>query len=301
MLRCATNRRFVAACAPVALWVAVAGALGGCPRSAPADAKKSQIHLDLAIDAFSRTPLNLDLVEDEASKAIAYMATNDEAYNVRGLARLKRAMDAKHGMEVSACLTGLDAEAQQQVIDEQFTLAGQDFQRATEVAPDYSEAWFNRGNVALGQGDPELAIQHITKALENPIRLIDATTARATLGSALLESGDEVGAAKELRQALQFKPGYCLARLWLGQVYFARQEWDKAGELLEGIVDDASCRSLQEAPLYLMKTRISQGLLDDAQRAKAACLSTSTASCVALECASLAGPAAAATPSGEAP
>jgi len=73
--------------------------------------------------------------------------------------------------------------------------------------------------------------------------------------------------------------------LWLGRVYFSRQEWDKAADSLEEIVGDPTCRSVQEAPLYLMKTRLSQGLAADAQRAQAACLAVGRNSCIALECA----------------
>lgn len=268
-----------------AVAITAALALGGCPGHVETDAKKSQIHLDLAIDAFQPDRMNLDVVEAEASKAIAYLPTNEDAYNVRGLAHLKRAMDAKYGLEVAACLTGLDAEAQQQAIDEQFDLAAKDFAHATEVAPDFAEAWFNRGNVAMGQDDAAAAIDFFKRSLENPIRLVDATKARANLGSAYLEAGDAVSAAKELRQALQFQPGNCLGRLWLGRVYFSRQEWDKAGDSLEEIVGDPTCRSVQEAPLYLMKTRLSQGLIADAQRAQAACLAVGRTSCIALECA----------------
>lgn len=129
----------------------------------------------------------------------------------------------------------------------------------------------------------ERSAEFLTKALENPFRLIDPGLTRANLGWALFQQKKLVEAAKELRQVKQFAPEMCLATYRLGRVYFARQEWEKAAELFETVSNDPSCGS-QEASLYLMQTRLQQGLTDDARRARDACLARSPQSCIASQC-----------------
>ena len=106
---------------------------------------------------------------------------------------------------------------------------------------------------------------------------------RAHLAWALFHQQKYVDAARELRQVRQFDPNMCVANLRLGRVYFAREEWDKAAELFETASNDPSCGS-QEASLYLMKTRMQQGLVDDARRARDACLKLAPQSCAHVEC-----------------
>ncbi|MCX5741226.1 MAG: tetratricopeptide repeat protein, partial [Proteobacteria bacterium] len=92
-----------------------------------------------------------------------------------------------------------------------------------------------------------------------------------------------VEAAKELRQSLQFQPNMCVATYRLARVYFAREEWEKAADLFQTVSEDPSCGS-QEAGFYLMKTRLQQGLVNDARVARDACLKMSPQSCVAVKC-----------------
>src|SRR6185369_1080774 len=127
------------------------------------------------------------------------------------------------------------------------------------------------------------AADYLRHALENPARLSSPALARADLGWSLFHLKEYVDAAKELRQAVQFQPNMCVATYRLARVYFARQEWEKAAELFQTVSEDSSCGS-QEASLYLMKTRLQQGLVDDARRARDACLSISPQSCIAAQC-----------------
>jgi len=76
---------------------------------------------------------------------------------------------------------------------------------------------------------------------------------------------------------------FCSFFPFLARVYFAREEWEKAAELFQITSDDPSCGS-QEASLYLMKTRMQQGLVDDARRARDTCLHISPRSCIASQC-----------------
>lgn len=245
------------------------------------DPKKSETRLALAKDFLGKN--ELEAAESEADKAIAYLPTNDEAYVVRGLVHFLRGMGTFRLVEVDDCLTGVDAEALRSDMDGHFARAEADFRKAAELAPDYGEAWSNRGVVANLVGDHEQAIEYLTTALSHPARLINPGLTRAHLGWSHFHKGDHVNAAKELRQALQFQPHMCVATYRLGRVYFAREEWEKAAEQFQDVSDQPACQ-LQEASLYLMKSRLEQGLIDDARAARDACLKLSPRSCAAAQC-----------------
>lgn len=252
----------------------------GCPHT-ERDVAKSQTRLDLAKDFLSKR--QLEAAETETNRAIALNPANDEAYNVRGLISMLRAIETQRSLEVEACLTGVDAEATHKDLDRYLHKADEDFSRAVKVTPDYGEAWSNRGVVATLLEDYPTAVTYLTHALENPLRIVNPALTRSHLGWALFHQQKYVDAAKELRQVRQFQPNMCVATYRLGRVYFAREEWDKAAELFETASNDTSCGS-QEASLYLMKTRMQQGLIDDARRARDACLKMSPQSCLASQC-----------------
>ncbi len=243
--------------------------------------KASQTRLDLAKDFLRKH--QLEAAEQECNKAIAFNPVNDEAFLVRGLVAMIRAKDTKTTMEIDGCLTGVDAEATAKDLDTFLAKADQDFERAAKMTPDYGEAWADRGVIHNLLEDYTTAAEYFRHALENPARLLSPALTRADLGWSLFHMNQLVDAAKELRQAVQFQPNMCVGTYRLARVYFARQEWEKAAELFQTVSEDPSCGS-QEASLYLMKTRIQQGLLDDARQAFATCLKLSPQSCVAAQC-----------------
>lgn len=245
------------------------------------DPKKSATRLDLAKDFLRKH--QLEAAEAESNKSIAFNPANDEAYVIRGLIHMVRAIDTMRTLEIEACLTGVDAEITQRDLDGHLKKADADFERATKVTPDYGESWANRGIVHNLQEDYGTAATFFEKALEHPVRLESPSLTRAHLGWSFFHQQKLVEAAKELRQAVQFQPNMCVATYRLARVYFAREEWEKAAELFQTVSDDPSCGS-QEASLYLMKTRMQQGLVDDARRARDACLKLSPKSCIASKC-----------------
>lgn len=255
-------------------------ALGGCPRP-EGDPAKSQTRLELARDFLLKN--QLEAAEAEANKAIAYLNTNEEAYNVRGLVHHLRALADQRLLEIEGCLTGLDAEALRDEVEQELGLAEADFRKAAALAPDFGEAYSNAGTAALLLGDADRARDDFEHALAAPARLVSPGLTRAHLGWAYFAKNDMVSAFKELRQAVQFQPGMCVATYRLGRVYFAREEWEKAAEQFQEVSDQTDCH-VQEAALYLMKARLEQGLLDDARAAQAQCLSQAPASCVAAQC-----------------
>ena len=257
-------------------------ALAACP---PADtegsAKKSNDRLAIAKDFLKKG--EFEAAEAESDKAIAYQQSNEEAYLVRGLTKYLRAVQEEQLLEIDDCLTGVDAEVLRKKLDGFLAAADADFAKAAELAPDYGEAWADRGLVATLQGDADTAVKYLTHALADPARLGDIGLARSNLGWAYFKKGDVVEAAAELLQATQYHPHLCVPTYRLGRVYFERKEWEKASEQFQDVSDQPACHS-QESSLYLMKTRIEQGLMDEARAARDACLSMSPKSCVAAQC-----------------
>jgi tetratricopeptide (TPR) repeat protein len=263
--------------------LSLVGALLGCHLSDPseADVTKSEKRLAIAKDFLSKR--QLEGAENETNRAIALNPRNDEAYNLRGLINVLRAYETQRTLEVDGCLTGVDAEATHQDLDQFLKKADEDFDRATKLSPDYGEAWSNRGVVHNLLDDYSTSVAYLSKALEHPFRLVNPGLTRAHLGWALFHQHKLVEAAKELRQVKQFDPKMCVASYRLGRVYFERDEWEKAAELFEAVSHDPSCGS-QEASLYLMQTRMNQGLADEARTARDACVKLAPQSCIASQC-----------------
>lgn len=253
----------------------------GCLQRDDRDLAKSATRLDLAKDFLRKH--QLEAADTECNRALAFNPANEEAYNTRGLVAMVRALDTQRTLEIETCLTGVDAEVTQRDLDRFLRTADADFSKAAKLSPDYGEAWSNRGIVHNLLEDHGTAAEYLIHALGNPMRLDSPGLTRAHLGWALFHQTKYVDAAKELRQAVQIQPNMCVATYRLARVYFARQEWEKAAELFQTTSDDPSCGS-QEASLYLMKTRMQQGLVDDARRARDACLKLSPQSCIASEC-----------------
>jgi type IV pilus assembly protein PilF len=254
--------------------------LGGCART-DGDPAKSAKRLDIARDALSRG--DLDTATAESNRALSFMPGNADAYSIRGLVEVVRAAAVQRLIDVDDCLTGVDADALRKDLDEHLAAADQDFMKASKLAPDFGEAWANRGVVANLQGAHDDAVKLLGQALQFPSRLDNPALTRAHLGWAYFQLGEHVAASKELRQALQFQPGMCVATYRLGRVYFAREEWEKAAEQFQGVTDQSACGS-QEASLYLMRTRIAQGLPEDAKKARDACIQLAPRSCIAAAC-----------------
>jgi Tfp pilus assembly protein PilF len=261
--------------------LAILIAICGCHPHTEEDASKSNKRLAIANDYLSK--MDLEGAEGEANKAIALNHGNDDAYVTRGTVSFIRALQSKKTMEVDGCLTGVDAEATAKDVDLFLNKADLDFERATKAAPENGEAWADRGIVHNLLEDFAAAEQYLNKALENPMRLKDPGLTRANLGWSFFHQNKLVEAAKELRTVQQLNPKMCVATYRLARVYYARSEWDKAAESFQTVSDDPSCGS-QEASYYLMKTRMQQGLGDEAKTALAACLRLSPKSCIAIKC-----------------
>ncbi len=248
------------------------------------DENKSHHRTDLAKDLIRSR--QLEGAEQEAREALRFNPGNEEAYYLLGLIDYLRGVNNFLLLEQLDCVTGVDAEVLRIEIDKQFELAEQNFARAAEIAPDYGEAWASRGLVAIQTENYDRAIEYFNKAFEGRRRLQHLSLTRAHLGWARFHRGETAEAAKELRQALQFHPGMCVAKYRLGRVYFARKEWQKALAEFQAVVNDTTC-GMQEAHLYRLKTLVAMGQAQGISEAQNQCVALAPKSCMARECAVL--------------
>ncbi|ACY16059.1 tetratricopeptide repeat protein [Haliangium ochraceum] len=262
-------------------------AVGGCGSAQrEQNLSQSRTRLDLAKDYLSKG--ELERAEVEAQKALSLSTSNEEAHFVLGLIDLMKAHASHRTIEIVDCLDGIDAEVQDNNMVQSLRAAEEHFGNAVELAPDYGEAWANRGIAATQLNDYERAIAHFERALENNERLENAAFARVSLGWAYFLRDDMLAATRELLQASQMQPGMCLSTYRLGRVYFARKEWEKALQKFQEVVDQTQC-PIQDAHLYLMKTYVELGSTDVLDEIGRACVELAPRSCIALQCQALAG------------
>lgn len=276
----------------ISLWLLLMsiGALSLCSAAScgapPVNTKKSHTRLELAKDFLSRQ--ELPAARREAQKALEHNPKNAEAHTVLGLVDYLKALNNHRLLEMEDCLTGVDAEAMRQEMVESWHAAGASFGRAVSLDPSYGEALNNQAKVAEHLEDYPLAIELYQRALEVPHRLIALSLTRANLGWARFKSGDMVGAAKELRQSLQFGDTMCVAKYRLGRVYFEREEWNNASEQFQAVVETPGCGS-QEAHLYLIRTMKQLSTTNgqqgfDLKTAIQDCTALAPKSCIAAQC-----------------
>jgi len=246
------------------------------------DRKKSATRLELAKDFLKHG--KLDAAEQEAKKAISFDPKNERAHDVLGLVDVIRAMRNFTLLEVNDCLTGVDAKALRGEFDKQLKNAEEHFAKAVKLAPDYGEAWSNRGVTALLRQNYTQSVKYFTEALLHPNRLLKISLTRGSLGWAHFHNKDYPNAAKELLQSLQFQPKMCLSSYRLGRVYFASKEWNKALEKFREVASQPKACPIQEAHLYLMKTLVELGQTQDLPTAQNACVKLAPKSCVAVRC-----------------
>ncbi len=258
--------------------------------AAPAvNTKKSNNRTELAKDFLSRQ--DLPMARREAAKALEHNPNNAEAHTVLGLVDFLSALNNYRLLEIENCLTGVDAEGMRQEMEESWTSADQSFGTATGLDPAYSEARSNQGKVAELLGEYARAIGLYETALEVPHRLLNLSLTRANLGWARFKSGDMVGAAKDLRQALQFNEEMCVAKYRLGRVYFEREEWNNAVEQFQAVVQSEDC-GVQEAHLYLLKSMKQLSTSDEAssfdfEGVVQSCITLAPKSCISAKCQAL--------------
>jgi type IV pilus assembly protein PilF len=263
--------------------VLVSGLVLAAACGASRDIVRAQNRLDIARDLLSKG--EVVGAEAEAKKALAHDPKSDEAENVLGLIYVMRALKSAQLIEKADCLSDADASALRAQADEQMRTAGEHFYRATELAPDYGEAWANRAVVAMHFHDWDGAIELGKRALANLERLESPPLAHANLGWAYYQKQDYMHAVTELLQANQGAQYFCLGKYRLASVYFARKEFEKTTEALAPMFTDAKlCPPLQEAQYLGGQAFLRLRDRDAATRAFNACVDMAPRSCQAREC-----------------
>ena len=108
------------------------------------------------------------------------------------------------------------------------------FRRAIEADPRLADGHCNLGGMLFGRGQPQAAESCLRRALKLDPNHVDA---RATLGSTFLSRG-RVGEAKlHFERALKIAPSQRMASLGMARIAAAEGQFDKAEEILKGILE----------------------------------------------------------------
>lgn len=255
-----------------------------CPSAR--DPERSRTRVDLAKDLLSK---GQDVAaETELKKALALDPKNEEAHLVYGVLYVTRAARDTDLVEHQNCLAGAEEDTLRKQIDEAMKNADRHFARATELAPDYGEAWMNRAVVDMHFGDWDKAVDHLNQALANAARLSSEALARTNLGWAEFQKKDYAHATTELLQATQLVPNFCLAHYRLAAVFFDRERYDEALTELAPFSPQGdkatACAPVLEA-YYLggqvsLRTHDIEGAVPWFQR----CIEAAPRSCMAKQC-----------------
>jgi Tfp pilus assembly protein PilF len=256
-------------------------AWSGCAsRAAKRETDQAQIRYQLAADYFRNR--RIEAAVDELQHALELDPQNADAYNLLGLIDLQQGADYVAQAETEACLKGTDAQAVRRDATTHFRAAEEKLRKATELRPDFSEAWNNLAVAALNLESYDLAVTAARNALKN-VTYAEPEVARANLGWALFLKGDVQGAWKELHEAVARAPGFCVGRYRLAKVYFERGEFDRASDELDGALVGGQC-PVQEAYLLAGMVQERRRGTDKARELFARCAQLAPRSCLAAEC-----------------
>lgn len=261
--------------------VLLAGWLASCV-GGTREVQKGQKRLDLARDLLARGQDSA--AETELRKAVALDPENAETHLTLGLVHLVRANQNVRLVEIDDCLKGAVAEGLRAEASDQMRAAGTAFETATTLAPDYGEAWQNRGAVAAYFEDWPKAVEFYKLALGNLARLTSEELSLANLGWAYYKLKDYPHASAALLQATQRDAAFCLGTYRLAEVLYASQSHEDALARLEPLVSDARLCPVQAAHYLVGQLRMRQHEPETAAQAFDQCVDLAPRSCVARQC-----------------
>ena len=246
------------------------------------ETQKAQKRLDLARDLLARGQDTA--AETELKKSLALDPDNAETHLTMGLVHLVRADKNVRLIEIDDCLGGQVAEGLRTEASDQMRLAASEFEIATTLAPDYGEAWQNRGVVAAYFEEWPKAVEHYKAALGNLARLTSEELALANLGWAHYKLKDYPHASSALLQATQRDAAFCLGTYRLAEVMYASQQYDDALARLEPLVADKVLCPVQQAHYLVGQLRLRKHETDLASESFEQCVALAPRSCVARQC-----------------
>jgi protein O-mannosyl-transferase len=103
--------------------------------------------------------------------------------------------------------------------------AKQDYTKAIELKPDYSQAYNNRANIEANFNDNEKAMEDYNRAIE-----LDPKNAFAykNRGKIKIDKGDKVGSLQDLNRSIELKPDYAEGYNGLGYYFFILKDFKKS-------------------------------------------------------------------------
>ena len=148
------------------------------------------------------------------ARSLALKQARDD---ILGYQSLLRADPADHVNHAALAVRYLDVG--------QVALAREHLERAIALAPDFPDAYYNLGSVALAEGDPASAIAAYRRAIGlRP----DYPEAHNNLGGVLAATGALDEALDHYRLAARFDPGHSAAHYNIANVLLARGETEGA-------------------------------------------------------------------------
>lgn len=244
------------------------------------DPEASEKRYYLGADYFAKRMYRPAL--EELLKAIELNPQNTDAHYLLGLMHLQQASEAEAMIEQANCLGGDEARLARQEVDSLFRKAEEEFRKAVELKPDFSEAWNSLSVVALYFQRWDEAILTSEKALSNAVYR-QPWAAEGNLGWALYKKKEIFKASKELRTALFSNPAFCVGRYRLAKLFYDQQNWDGAAEELQKVTTDKAC-PIQEAYLLAGMTALKRNDRDAATELFRRCVAMAPKSCVAKDC-----------------
>jgi type IV pilus assembly protein PilF len=252
----------------------------GCATHARRESEQSHVRFQLAADYFrsQRTEAALE----ELRKALALDPENADAYNLLGLVSLSQGAEYVRQVETSGCLRGADAEAVRRDAAAKFRDAEEKLRRATELRPEFAEAWNNLSVAALQLESYDEAITGAENALKD-VAYPSPEIARANLGWAQFHKKNLNAAWKALHEAVARAPGFCVGRYRLAKVYVERSQYDEAAEEIDAVVANPAC-PIQEAFLLGGLVHQHRGDGAGARALFGRCAALAPRACLAGEC-----------------
>lgn len=169
-----------------------------CVHVSDRDREQSTLHYELAVENLLKSP---QLAMKEAEKSLALNPENADAWHIRALV-------LHHGF--------------QRLEEAQVA-----YEKAIQLKADFSEAQVNLGTLYMDQKRYDDAIAQYKLAL-NDMMYRTPYIAQGNMGWAWFKKGDVKQAIELLKSALTINPKYCLAEMWLGQVYESQSNAQEA-------------------------------------------------------------------------
>ncbi len=260
--------------------------VGGCPSTYGKDnSKLSRTHYLLGADYIKKKMPNA--AKRELFKSLELNDVNRDAHHLLGVIFFLEGVHKLNLLERTQCLRGLAAREQRVEANKEFRRCEKHFKSSVRMEQEQEKKVDSEGlnylaNVALHFKRFDEAIKLAKQSLDN-ILYSSRDLPLATLGWAYHQKGDEISAARELRQAIFHNPKSCIGRYRLAQVYYNQKRYDQAVQELVRVVNDKKC-PIQDAHHLLGLSYMKKRNQELARIQFDKCVKLNPKSCLSEEC-----------------